>query len=176
MKMLRWIAVLVTAVGLSAITHAEQTIGPEAFYGRYHGTGQSVDPRFVTAGFDRRDFDVQIGPADNGFFVAWTTVTRTMGRKEAKRTSTRIVYEPSGRPGIYVQKVGAAEIANGISWATISGRTLTVRVAAILDDGKYEIQSYERTLVKDGLQLQFRSDRNGSVSKIVAAFSQKEAK
>jgi hypothetical protein len=175
MKVLSLIAVLVTALGLSGIAHAEQAVGPGAFYGRYHGTAQAHDPHGLPMGFDWRDFDVEIGQADNGFFVAWTTVMKSIRGKEVRRKSTRIVYEPTGRPGIYVQKAGAAEIANGISWATISGRTLTVRVAAILDDGTYEIQTYERTLVKDGLQLLFRSDRNGSVSKIATAYSKKES-
>jgi hypothetical protein len=126
--------------------------------------------------FDTRDFDVEIGQANSGFFVAWTTVMKSIRSKEVRRNSTRIVFEPSGRPGIYVQKAAGSDLANGFSWATISGRTLTVRAAAILDDGKYEIQIYQRTLVKDGLQLLFRSDRDGSVSKIVTAFSQKETK
>jgi hypothetical protein len=28
-------------------------------------------------GFDKRDFDVEIGAAEGGFFVAWTTVMQT---------------------------------------------------------------------------------------------------
>jgi hypothetical protein len=86
------------------------------------------------------------------------------------------LFDPSGRAGIYVQKAAASELANGLSWASISARTLTVRVLGILDDGGYEIQTYERTLATDGLQLFFRSDRNGSGSKIVTAFSRRQTK
>jgi hypothetical protein len=175
MKIMYWIALLVTALGFSTIATAEQATDPEAFYGRYNGTAQAVDVQGWPTGVDRRDFDVEIGQADNGFFVAWTTVRKSIGRKEVRRDSTRIVFEPSGQAGIYVQKAAASELAHGFGWASISGRTLTVRVLGILRDG-YEIQTYERTLAKDGLQLFFRSDRNGSVSKIVTAFSRRETK
>jgi hypothetical protein len=177
MKKVFWIAMLITALALTSIARAAETVGPEAFYGRYHGTGIAQDAHALTLGFDQRDFDVEIGPANGGFFVAWTTVivTQSMRGKNVRRTSTRIVFEPSGRPGIYVQQAAATEIANGLSWASISGRALTVRVVAILDDGKYEIQTYERTLTKDGVRLLFRSDRNGSASKIVTAYSKKQA-
>ena len=175
MKIMYWIALLVTALGFSTIATAEQATDPEAFYGRYNGTAEAVNVQGWPTGVDRRDFDVEIGQADNGFFVAWTTVRKSIGRKEVRRDSTRIVFEPSGQSGIYVQKSAASELAHGFGWASISGRTLTVRVLGILRDG-YEIQSYERTLAKDGLQLFFRSDRNGSVSKIVTAFSRRETK
>lgn len=176
MKIMYWIALLVTALGFSTIATAEQATGPEAFYGRYNGTAQAIDVQGWPVGVDRRDFDVEIGQADNGFFVAWTTVRKSIGGKGVRRDSTRIVFEPSGRAGIYVQKAAASELANGFSWAAISGRTLTVRVLGILDDGGYEIQTYERTLAKDGLQLFFKSDRNGSVSKIVTAFARRQTK
>jgi hypothetical protein len=175
MKIMYWIALLVTALGFSTVATAEQATGPEAFYGRYNGTAQAIDVQGWPVGVDRRDFDVEIGQADNGFFVAWTTVRKSSG-KGVRRDSTRIVFEPSGRAGIYIQKAAASELANSFSWASISARALTVRVLGILDDGGYEIQTYERTLAKDGLQLFFRSDRNGSGSKIVTAFSRRQTK
>jgi hypothetical protein len=164
---------LVTALGLSSIARAADAIGPEAFYGRYQGTAIAHDPRTMAFGFDKRDFDVEIGAANGGFFVAWTTVMHTTLGKEIKHNSARIVFEPSGRPGIYIQQASAAERVSGLSWASISGRALTVRVVAILDDGTYEVQTYERTLAKDCLQLLFTSDRNGTVTKLASAFSQK---
>jgi len=96
MKIMYWIALLVTALGFSTIATAEQATDPEAFYGRYNGTAEAVDVQGWPTGVDRRDFDVEIGQADNGFFVAWTTVRKSIGRKEVRRDSTRIVFEPSG--------------------------------------------------------------------------------
>jgi hypothetical protein len=165
---------LVTALGLTTIARAADATGPEAFYGRYQGTAIAHDPRAMAFGFDRRDFDVEIGAAANGgFFVDWTTVMHATRGKEIKRNNARTVFEPSARPGIYIQQASGSERASGLSWASISGRALTVRVVAILDDGTYEVQTYERTLAKDGLQLLFRSDRNGTIIKLASAFSQK---
>jgi hypothetical protein len=174
MKLACWTVMLVTALGLTSIARAADAIGPDAFYGRYQGTAIAHDPRAMAFGFDQRDFDVEIGAVGNGgFFVAWTTVMHATTGKEIKRNSARIVFEPSGRPGIYIQQASAAERFSGLRWASISGRALTVRVLAILDDGTYEVQTYERTLAKDGLQLLFRSDRNGTIIKLASAFSQK---
>jgi len=173
MKLVCWTVMLVAALGLTGIARAADAIGPETFYGRYQGTAIAHDPRTMAFGFNQRDFDVEIGAANGGFFVGWTTVMHATTGKEIKRTNARIVFEPSGRPGIYIQQAHLAEPATGLSWATISDRALTVRVLAILDDGTYEVQTYERSLAKDGLQLLFRSDRNGTVIRLASAFSQK---
>ena len=173
MKLACWTVMLVTALGLTSIARAADAIGPEAFYGRYQGTAIAHDPRAMAFGFDQRDFDVEIGAANGGFLVAWTTVMHATRGKEIKRNDARIVFEPSGRPGIYIQQASPSARSRGLSWASISGRALTVRVVAILDDGTYEVQTYERTLAKDGLQLLFRSDRNGTIIKLASAFSQK---
>jgi hypothetical protein len=174
MKLVCWTVMLVAALGLTGVARAADAIGPETFYGRYQGTAIAHDPRTMAFGFDKRDFDVEIGAAGNGgFFVAWTTVMRATTGKEIKRNNARIVFEPSGRPGIYLQQASAPDRASGLGWASISSRALSVRVLAILDDGTYEVQTYERTLAKDGLQLRFTSDRNGTVAKLASAFSQK---
>lgn len=165
---------LVAALGLASVARAGEATGPEAFYGRYQGTGITQDPNAMAFGFDNRDLDVEIGPAEGGFFVAWTTVMRSLGDKEIKRSSARIDFEPSGRPGIYIEHAPATRNAEGFSWASISGGALTVRRLAILEDGSYEVQSYERSLTKDGLFLFFRSDRDGAVIKIVTARLQKQ--
>lgn len=173
MKFACWVVLLALALGLTPAARAADAIGPEAFYGRYQGTAIAHDPRAMAFGFDQRDFDVEIGAANGGFFVAWTTVMHSTRGKEIRRNDARIVFEPSGRPGIYLQQASGPERARGLNWASISGRALTVRVVTILDDGTYEVQTYERTLAKDGLQLLFRSDRNGTIIKLASAFSQK---
>ena len=176
-KFLGWIAVLVTALQIAGHAQAaDQAPGPEAFYGRYHGTGLARDPNIMAFGFEKRDFDVEIGAAEGGFFVAWTTVMQPPTGKETKRKSTRIDFVPSGRPGIYIDHAAATGIADGLSWASISGRALTVRVLTILEDGAYQVQSYQRSLSKDGLYLVFRSDGDGAIIRIVTADLQQQAK
>jgi len=170
-----WMIALVAALGLAGIARAaDQAPGPEVFYGRYQGTGLAHDPNTMAFGFDKRDFDVEIGAAEGGFFVAWTTVMQSPASRETKRKTARIVFKPSGRPGIYIDAAAPAQIADGLSWASISGRALTVRLLTILDDGTYQVQTYQRSLNKDGLYLVFRSDGDGALIRIVNAYLQKQ--
>jgi hypothetical protein len=53
MKIMYWIALLVTALGFSTIAAAEQATDPEAFYGRYNGTAEAVDVQGWPTGVDR---------------------------------------------------------------------------------------------------------------------------
>ena len=175
MKFACWVIVLALALGPTTAARADEATSPEAFYGRYQGTGMARDPSAIEFGFNKRDFDVEIGAAEGGFFVAWTTVSQSPTGKATKRQSTRIVFEPSARRGIYIEHAAAAAVPDGISWASISGQALTVRVLTILDDGTYELQSYQRSLTKDGLYLVFKSDRDGGLIRIVTAYLQKQA-
>jgi len=168
------LVVFVAAIGYGTLARADDA-GPEAFYGRYKGTGFTQNPSMAYFGFDQRDLDVQIGPDQGGFFVDWTTVIRSLGDKEVKRNSARVAFEPGGRPGLYIERGVAAHLNDGMSWASISGMTLTVRLLTILDDGSYEIQSYERTLKEDGMFLYFKSDRDGAVIRVVTASLEKQA-
>ena len=174
MKIAGWIVALAMALGLANAARADEAVGPEAFYGHYTGKGTAHDPQMTGLGLNYRDLDVEIGAADGGFFVAWTTVMEALGQ-ETKRTQTRITFEPSSRTGIYVGRVGNGNVENGFSWATIAGKALTVRQLTILDDGSYEIHSYRRTLSKDGLFLVYRSDRDGIAVNMVSANLEKQA-
>ena len=66
-------------------------------------------------------------------------------------------------------------MAKGIAWAAIAGKVLRIRLLTILDDGTYEIQSYDRALDAHGLTLLFRSDRDGTTVKMVSALLGKQA-
>ena len=173
MKVTCWLIAFVAALALNNAARADNAVGPEAFYGHYVGKGTAHDPRAVNLGFDYRDLDAEIGAAEGGFFVSWTTVIESLGRKN-RRKIARITFQPSGRSGIYIGHVAGGNAADGLSWAAISGRALTVRQLTIGEDGGYEIHSYQRTLTKDGLSLVFRSDRDGIAGHIVGASLEKQ--
>ena len=46
-------------------------------------------------------------------------------------------------------------------WATLKGATLTVSALLIIKGGGYELQTYERTLIKEGMKLTFTRLRDG---------------
>ena len=52
-------------------------------------------------------------------------------------------------------------------WARIDGQTLTQYVMIITDEGGYEMQTYERTLIASGMSLRFSRVRVGKVLKEV---------
>ena len=47
-------------------------------------------------------------------------------------------------------------------WARLNGDTLSVYSLFVTDEGGYEIQQYDRTLVAEGLRLKFQRLRNGT--------------
>ena len=170
MKIACWMIVLVAALGLGSVAKADQASTPDAFYGRFQGTGFTHDPNAALFGLGARDLDVEIGPADGGgFFVSWTTVMQSGGDKGAKTKSSKVVFVPSGRPGIYTGRSEGTAANEGMSWASIGDGAMTVRLLRILDDGTYEIQTYQRSLNDDGMFVFFRSDLDGAVMKVVTA-------
>lgn len=170
-RMLRYalcVMIAFAALGWGTLAMAAGA-GPEAFYGRYQGSGVTQSPNLAFLGLDTRDLDVQIGPDGNGFFVEWTTVIRDVADRETRRNAARISFEPSGRPGIYLERAAASRVADGLSWATVQDGSLIIRVLAILDNGAYDIQTYERSLTEKGMFLYFRSDRDGQTVRFVTA-------
>lgn len=142
----------------------------EVFFGRFEGSGMTRNPNVAHWGFMDRDMDVEIGPEDDGFYVAWTTVFRkTFSDEKTHRNSTRVTFAPSGRPGIFLAKGASEQVAEGLSWASISRNVLSVRILAVQDDGSYVVQTYHRSLTDDGLALFFLSDEDGQTIRMVNA-------
>ena len=116
----------------------------------------------------------EIGPEGEGFFVAWTTVFRDIfSDDEPRRNSARVAFVPSGRPGLYLATDAAQGLADGLSWASITGNRLSVRLLAIEDDGSYVVQTYHRSLSDAGLFLFFVSDVDGQTIRMVNAHLKK---
>jgi hypothetical protein len=67
-----------------------------------------------------------------------------------------LAFAPAGREGWWRGAGTHDPVAGVAAWAYIAGRTLTVNVMAVLDDGRLERQIYDRTLTKDGLTLAYR--------------------
>jgi len=165
-----FVLIACAGLGLGTLSGASAADdGPAAFYGRFQGAGITQDPNTVYFGFDERAVDVEIGADGAGFFVEWTTVIRDYRDSEPRRRTARVSFDPTERPGLYLERGAASGLAEGVSWASIQGSSLTVRVLAILDDGSYRLQTYERSLTEDGMFLFFRSDQDGGTVRFVTA-------
>ena len=165
-------AMLLVAVGAFCAADLAQAedAPPEAFFGKYEGSGITHNMTVRELGLIDRDMDVEIGPKEDGFYVAWTTVLhQRFGGGEPRRNSARVTFTPSGRPGIFLAEGASGRLAEGLSWASIRRNVLSVRILAIQEDGSYVIQTYHRSLTDRGLDLFFLSDDDGQAIRMVNA-------
>jgi hypothetical protein len=87
------------------------------------------------------------------------------------RKTYSVEFGPTDRDGIYASAMhrdvfGHQEPLDPLKgepyvWARLSGDTLTIFALLITDEGGYEIQTYDRTLTNDGLELRYTRDRDG---------------
>ena len=164
-----FVLIACAGLGLGALASASAADGVEAFYGRFQGAGITQDPNTLYFGFDERAVDVEIGPDGQGFFVDWTTVIRDYRDAEPRRRNARLSFDPTDRAGIFLQREAATGLSEGLAWASVQNNVMTVRVLAILEDGTYRLQTYERSLTEDGMFLFFRSDQDGGTVRYVTA-------
>jgi len=141
---------------------ASRPAGPpldiRAFYGSFAGNGFVDANEADYFAMTQRDLDVRIEPAaDGGFTMAWTTVVREGGDPKApkvQRKATSLTFAAGPRPGVYRALDNGDPLGGGVmSWASIAGKTLTVRQLSVLPDGRYDIQVYARTLSGTGMDL-----------------------
>lgn len=156
--------VLILAAGLVQAAWASRDY--ERFYGSYEGEA-IVESNGEQA---RRDLGVMIRKAKEGFQLNWTTTTvRADGSEKSK--SYTIEFFPTDRANIYRSAMkanlfGGREPLDPMKgdpyvWAHINDDTLTVHALIINEVGGYEMQTYERTLVDQGLSLHFSRIHNG---------------
>ncbi len=118
-----------------------------------------------------RDLSVSIKAIDGGFNVSWTT---TVPGQDQSTRSESIDFLATEREHVYkaAQKknlFGGRDPLDPMkgepyAWARVKDQTLTVHVMYIRDNGGYEINSYERTLVGDGdITTQFSRIVNGEL-------------
>ncbi len=150
-----------------------QDVPIEAFYGQFQGSGIAENEDSLYFGVTVRDVDVKIGPLDQGFYVEWTSVIRSGGdpdNPDIRRRTSRADFAPGDRPGVFpAQDTGNLLAGEPVIWARIANQTLTIHVIAMADDGGYQVQSYDRTLTGNGMELKFISIRDGEAVRQVSA-------
>ena len=147
------------------------------FFGTFIGAAESV----VGGEMSERELTIVIEPwKSNGFTVNWTTqIFRSNGKN--KLTDLSINFYPSSRPGIYAAASRSdvfgravpfdpvAQDAAPYIWAGLQGNTLTVSALYILDGGGHELHVYKRSVIDEGLLLQFDRVNNGQQAVQVSA-------
>ncbi|MEE4188835.1 MAG: hypothetical protein V2I76_10370 [Roseobacter sp.] len=150
------------------------------FVGSYVGSADVVS----ADGAKRpRDMSVQISEIKDGFRVSWTSTTyRPDG--SAKEKSYTIDFEPSDRDGIFAAAMKRNVFGHNVQldpmkgepyvWGRFEGDTLSVYSMFVTQDGGYEIQQFDRTLADGGLDLDFKSVRDGEILRTVSTFLRRE--
>lgn len=158
-------AVVWLSVTLWAAPAMAENLPLGAFFGSFKGGGVAENRDSIYFGVTVRDFDVTIKPDGEGFRVEWATIIRRGGdpnNPKVKRKSQSVVFVPSPKPGVY-QAVDLADPLQGgrFSWARIEKQTLYVYALLIGDDGRYDMQIYERTIKPSGMDFVFHRVRDG---------------
>ena len=144
---------------------AEADFAP--FVGNYTGEVVVETP----TGPAKRELEVLVLRELDGFSLEWSTDTiRPDGR--VKSDTYFIAFKPSGRPGIYLPTDKVVRKGETIQidplygdpqllLCRIEGKTMTVHAAQLMEDGVFEVQTYERMLIAGGMHLKFSRVRNG---------------
>lgn len=166
---------LILLVGLCGALPVRSAGSPiEAFIGHYRGKTIVGDDGETAA----RDLGVSIERDGEYFKIAWNTATRR--DHDINRKSYAISFAPTKRPEIYRSAMRTDMFGNRVPmdplsgdpfvWCRIAGKTLSVYALLIDDSGTYDLQIYNRTLVDNGLQLEFTRLRETDPPKALSAF------
>lgn len=134
------------------------------FYGQFKGQGIAKNRDSLDFYRSLRDLDTIIEAAgEGGFTVKWTTVIRD--GDGGRKIDNAMMFAPSGKPNLFKAVDSSDPIVKGYyAWARIEGRTLTINVLEVGDEGGGRWQVYERRLTGDGMELTFRRlDASGAL-------------
>ncbi|MFC6673620.1 hypothetical protein [Marinobacterium aestuariivivens] len=168
--LLTGLALLLLAMPL----HAE-SLEIDAFYGHYAGVADQI----VKQESERRRLTVTIEPQGDNFLVDWSTRVRRADqslkdnhyRVLFRKTRRGAVYASAMRINVFGKQIPMDPLAGDpFVWARIQDRTLTVYALMITDEGSYDMQVYDRTLLENGdLDLSFSRILDGGLRKEITA-------
>lgn len=160
----------------------------EPFFGTYVGSADVTD--LVTGETGQRDLDIVIEPHDqSGFSLHWVSVARVDGRRDVPGVQRRVqtvLFAPSDQGDFFVEvqkespfrERGETQPMRGdpVRWAYIEDDTLHVASFVVLEDGRYELQLYERMLTETGLDIEFQRLQDGELlTRIVGSTARADA-
>ncbi|MCR9126441.1 MAG: hypothetical protein NXH82_09965 [Rhodobacteraceae bacterium] len=167
----------VAAMGLAVSAVAAQAAGIADFVGSYEG---SAEMTLASGATGTRDMSVEIAAARRGGFrVEWSTVSyREDG--SSKEKSYAIDFVPTDRSEVFAAAMQRDVFGHDVQldpmkgepyvWARIEGETLSVYSLFVSETGGYEIQQFDRTLAEGGLQLDYKTVRDGQINRTISTF------
>ncbi len=146
-----------------------------SFFGTYVGTAQVEDT--ATGATEERDMDIVIEPFHrDGFQVHWINVSLVDGRRDlpgVKRRVQEALFEPAEDHDFYIEvdednpfrETEGTQPMRGdpVRWAKIDADHMQVCSFVVLEDGRYELQVYDRLLTDTGMGIKFQRIVDGEV-------------
>lgn len=146
-----------------------------SYFGAYVGVAKLEDPK--TGEVRERDIDIVIEPfKSGGFEIHWVNVTLVEGRRDlpgVERRVQTVLFEPADDGDYFVQveednpfrERGETRPMRGdpVRWASLDDQGLHVYSFLVLEDGRYELQIYDRKLTDIGIDIDFRRILDGEV-------------
>jgi hypothetical protein len=151
----------------------------KAMMGIYLGRATVTDVE--TRQTEERDIDIEVTPFDrDGFRIRWVNVTLVDGRRNlpgVKRRVSELTFKPAKGRGFFVEVPQANVFAereetrpmggDPVRWAVQDAAGLHVYSFVILDDGRYELQTYSRRRSASGMNLHYERVVDGKLLRTI---------
>ena len=157
----------------------------------YHGVylGYAVVNDGPGGGFREREMTVKIRPyKTTGVEISWTSVELVEGRRDKPGVTYRedqLLLLPSENEQYFIasaphkpfeqRQQDQPMAGDPLRWATLNEEGLQVFSFVILDDGRYELQRYNRQLDAQGLALSFERIVDDEIIREVSGYARRAA-
>ena len=153
------------------------------FVGTY--VGQAIVDDLTTGEQRQRHLDIVVIPhRRHGLRIDWTTVGLVDGRRDVpgvERWSQTALFEPAAGNGFMVEasesdvfreRQATVPIAGDpVRWTRIDGDVLHTCSFMVLEDGRYELQLYQRILTETGMDIHFERIVDGKLERRVTGIT-----
>ena len=169
-------AALLLVLGLAcAGASGSSAASLEPFFGTYVGVAEVND--LQNGDVRERDMDIVIEPyGEGGFKIHWVNVTLVDGQRAVPGVERRVqtvLFEPAEDHDFFVEVQEnnpfreRAETrpmrGDPVRWASLDDQGLHVYSFVVLEDGRYELQIYDRRLTDIGIDIRFQRIVDGAV-------------
>ncbi len=157
---------------------APKTLPIDAFFGAFSGAAVAEQSDTPGAKATFRDTKLEIRPAGGGAFsVSWSTTAPGSVSGKPKVKTTTVVFNPTPKANVFEAATQGNPVAgNDFIWARLNRQTLTVYAVTTQNDGRYEMQKWDRTLQGTGMQMTYTRMSDGEQSRVVRARLVKDAR
>ena len=144
---------------VAVLTLSPPALGAEMriqdFYGRWVGEGIAETETGEATERQSRGLEVIVRDHPVGFQLCWSTIRREPDAPD-RQSFAMMLFAPTGAPGKWTATfAGDGSAAEAHADASLDGDTLRVTNRATNEAGETEVQIYERSLRRGGMDLYF---------------------